>query len=470
MAAFHSFRTIALVYIVVHSLSAFVHPACAAPFLPSASSPGPLSLGTSLDLPLLPNNTLLSPSARLLLQHSPQPPSHSHTLTKREKFTLQTLPNGELVAFSDTTLQVIPQGPASDGAGKDFDAPAILWMGYCFVIGTPMALGGVRLGRVATGVGVGGTAAMLAWASLINSLGPDGLADLVILLVVFGFFVAGFVLGLFKWGMYLGQILIGVTGGLSIGIRIMLFKEGLLISDMAFYAANWAVIAVLGAIGGATVVVKRWQRWGVAGGCASIGTFLVFLGVDLAMNRQSGMSRGLRFLFDRNSNHIVDIITTGYIPPISTQILLGASLGTTLLFAWAQHHFFRAHPFLPNRPEPRYTDPTMGRYTAEPESIYMENSTADLLAAPLPPSTSQSTTGQGSRAHRTAESLGRMRSSVVGWLGIGNSFNDDSNSAGVGRPRGGAAVVYQGHAMRNVEGRKGHGNVLGKIRPLRKDS
>ncbi|TEB21174.1 hypothetical protein FA13DRAFT_1779468 [Coprinellus micaceus] len=168
----------------------------------------------------------------------------------------------------------------------------------------------------------------------------------------------------------------------------MLFKEGLLISDMAFYAANWAVIAVLGAIGGATVVVKRWQRWGVAGGCASIGTFLVFLGVDLAMNRQSGMSRGLRFLFDRNSNHIVDIITTGYIPPISTQILLGASLGTTLLFAWAQHHFFRAHPFLPNRPEPRYTDPTMGRYTAEPESIYMENSTADLLAAPLPPSTS----------------------------------------------------------------------------------
>jgi hypothetical protein len=66
--------------------------------------------------------------------------------------------------------------------------------------------------------------------------------------------------------MYLGQVLIGVTGGLSIGIRIMLFKEGLLISDMAFYAANWAVIAVLGAIGGATVVVKGWQRWGVVSG------------------------------------------------------------------------------------------------------------------------------------------------------------------------------------------------------------
>jgi hypothetical protein len=58
----------------------------------------------------------------------------------------------------------------------------------------------------------------------------------------------------------------------------------------------------------------------------------------------------------------------------------------------------------------------------------------------------------------------------MGWLGIGNSFNDDSNSAGVGRPRGGPAVVYQGHAMRSVEGQKGHGNVLGKIRPLRKDS
>ena len=104
---------------------------------------------------------------------------------------------------------------------------------------------------------------MVAWASLINSLGPDGLADLVILLVVFGFFVAGFVLGLFNWGMHLGQILIGVTGGLAIGIRVVLFKEGLLISDMAFYAANWAIVAVVGALGGLVVVVKRWQRWGV---------------------------------------------------------------------------------------------------------------------------------------------------------------------------------------------------------------
>jgi len=35
-----------------------------------------------------------------------------------------------------------------------------------------------------------------------------------------------------------------------------------------------------------------------------MGTFFIGLGVDLTVNQQKGMSRGLRFLFDQNTSHI----------------------------------------------------------------------------------------------------------------------------------------------------------------------
>ncbi len=38
---------------------------------------------------------------------------------------------------------------------------------------------------------------------------------------------------------------------------------------------------------------------------SAVGTFLSALGIDLLINRQAGMSFGLRFLFDRNSTHMV---------------------------------------------------------------------------------------------------------------------------------------------------------------------
>lgn len=36
---------------------------------------------------------------------------------------------------------------------------------------------------------------------------------------------------------------------------------------------------------------------------ASVGTFLTALGIDLIIRKQTGMSMGLRYLFDRNSAH-----------------------------------------------------------------------------------------------------------------------------------------------------------------------
>ena len=39
-------------------------------------------------------------------------------------------------------------------------------------------------------------------------------------------------------------------------------------------------------------------------GCASVGTFMTGLGIDLLINKQAGLSFGLRFLFDRNDSHV----------------------------------------------------------------------------------------------------------------------------------------------------------------------
>ncbi len=39
--------------------------------------------------------------------------------------------------------------------------------------------------------------------------------------------------------------------------------------------------------------------------CAAIGTFLIGLGVDLLLEKQSGWSFALRFLFDRNNSHFL---------------------------------------------------------------------------------------------------------------------------------------------------------------------
>jgi len=95
------------------------------------------------------------------------------------------------------------------------------------------------------------------------------------------------------------------------------------------------------------------QRIGILFGSASSGTFLIALGADLIVNQQKGMSRGLRVLMDRNTSHIVDIIEHPYAPPMSTRIIIAASLGLSLILAWAQHKYFK-DPF--SRKTPEYED------------------------------------------------------------------------------------------------------------------
>ncbi|RDB24701.1 hypothetical protein Hypma_007448 [Hypsizygus marmoreus] len=265
------------------------------------------------------------------------------SLVPRSKFVFKNA-TGVPQVFNPETLQPIPQGPATDGGGTNFNPAALMWLAFSFAIGTPMALAGVRGWRLTTGVGIGLSATVCSWAAFINSVSDTGVPDALLSAIVLGFFFLGFILGLFEIGRIAGMAGLGVTGGLAFGIRIIILREGLLIPWESGFAADWVLIAFFGLVGAVAMVWQRAQRAGIVFGSASVGTFLVFLGVDLIINRQTGMSRGLRFLFDRNASHALDILVRGYTPPLSTQILLGVSLALTPILAYAQHRVF-AHSF-----------------------------------------------------------------------------------------------------------------------------
>lgn len=74
-------------------------------------------------------------------------------------------------------------------------------------------------------------------------------------------FVMGFGFGFLGMTRVLAILILGILGGLSIGIRVILLGNGLLISDPDAFFANWLIIGVCGIVGSILVVWK--QRYGV---------------------------------------------------------------------------------------------------------------------------------------------------------------------------------------------------------------
>ncbi|KAI0067587.1 hypothetical protein BV25DRAFT_835860 [Artomyces pyxidatus] len=256
--------------------------------------------------------------------------------------------NGTIIVIDPTTHVPIPQSAPTDGSGTGFASspPAIMWVAICFLFGFPLAVAGVRGWRLTTGAVFSIAFGVSSWAAFINSVSTPGIPDLTLTIIVFGFMLGGFLLGLFPFVRIYAITLLGLAGGFAIGVRLPILKENLLFTGT--YSLNWIPATLLAVAGGIFVTLK--QRAGILVGCASTGTFLLGLGVDLIVNKQSGMSRGLRVLFDRNSSHLADILTKGYHPPASSQIIIGVSLGLIPMLAYMQHLFF-PQPFNRNRPE-----------------------------------------------------------------------------------------------------------------------
>ena len=68
----------------------------------------------------------------------------------------------------------------------------------------------------------------------------------------------GFVIGLFDFGRIAGIACLGVVGGLALGMRIVIFKDALLVPQ---YFVNWLIVVAFGLCG---LLLVLWsQRIGI---------------------------------------------------------------------------------------------------------------------------------------------------------------------------------------------------------------
>lgn len=270
-------------------------------------------------------------------------------------------------------------GTATDGAGSGFDIPAILWISFGLVVGSFLTFGGMRLWRMTTAFAIGLVFALCVWVAIVNAVNSDGISDTILTLVTLSFFVVGSIGGLFKFCRLAGLTALSILGGMSLGIRISLMREGLLLHPAGL---NWIIIVVCSAAGFVATLLR--QRIGIALSCTFTGTFLFSLGVDLAVNQQKGVSIGLRHLLDGNTARVASLNNIPYKPPISTQIILSLSIALALAMAYVQVRFFSGYVEEPGRIRP---------FTEYISSVYPPRSAdkmdMDTLRLPLqrPPAT-----------------------------------------------------------------------------------
>jgi hypothetical protein len=79
--------------------------------------------------------------------------------------------------------------------------------------------------------------------------------------IVIVIFWLGFALGLFEFGRLAGITLVGMTGGVAFGLRIVLLRAGLLISSPNLYVLNWLIVGAFAIPGGLSLI--WFQRYGL---------------------------------------------------------------------------------------------------------------------------------------------------------------------------------------------------------------
>ncbi|KAG8812947.1 hypothetical protein FRC18_002735 [Serendipita sp. 400] len=248
------------------------------------------------------------------------------------------LPTGS-VPLSD------PQAAFSDGGGSGHNVPALLWIVFVAVVGLPLAAAGVRGWRITSGIGLGLAFSLLLWCAFVNTTTGGSLAanpttsDLFLSVFIWGAFFLGVLLGSLRVGIFAGVTMLGASAGAALGTLIVLLRPGLL---FPIYALNILPLGLFAALGAAWPL---WhQRLAVIVSSSTCGSFLIGLAVDLTLNKQSGMSLGLRFLLDRNQIHARETSRAGYKPPVSTLIILGVAIGLIPLLSFIQHRLFK-QPF-----------------------------------------------------------------------------------------------------------------------------
>ena len=81
-----------------------------------------------------------------------------------------------------------------------------------------------------------------------------GMSDLVLTLIALSFLVLGSFGGLFESSGLAGLTALSILGGMSVGVRIVLFREGLLLHTISL---NWIIIIVLAVVGFVVTLFRR---------------------------------------------------------------------------------------------------------------------------------------------------------------------------------------------------------------------
>ena len=92
----------------------------------------------------------------------------------------------------------------------------------------------------------------------MNTVSADGLSDVLLTVIAIAGFAIGFLVGVLKFGRWAGVLLLGVLGGFSLGVRVVLLRPGLLVPD---YRLNWLVLAVFLVMGLFLVLLR--QHFGI---------------------------------------------------------------------------------------------------------------------------------------------------------------------------------------------------------------
>ncbi|KLO14870.1 hypothetical protein SCHPADRAFT_939150 [Schizopora paradoxa] len=251
----------------------------------------------------------------------------------------QYLNESGIITIYSANGDFITQGTATDGGGVGSNGPAILWILFGIFLGLPLAGAGIRLGRYSTGMGFGLLLTFLSWIAIINTMSSNGIPDLAVVLVLFLLFLCGFVGGFFAID-FRSDVFLGLVGGASVAMRLVLLRDNLLI-PVEF--VNWLLIGLFGGLG--FILSVFWQRLGVIFGTVSSGSFLVLIAIDSIVNQQDGLSRGLRLLFDKNKAHVADIAIDGYYPLATTLAWTSVSLALIPFAFGFQYYYWRSIPF-----------------------------------------------------------------------------------------------------------------------------
>lgn len=209
-----------------------------------------------------------------LLQGAMAQTTNSTDIRLQDPNVIISSSNGTTIVYSPLTGDEIPQGLATDGSGSGFSLNAILWIVFSFTLGVPLMLAGFRGWRLTTGAAIGLSVSLAckqqpviypfkipnsftAWSVFVNTLDNVGISDIILTVLVLVLFALGFLFGLLEMSRMAGILQLGIQGGLTIGIRIVLLRNLLLVPNATAFFVNWLLIAFCGLVCAILVIWKQ---------------------------------------------------------------------------------------------------------------------------------------------------------------------------------------------------------------------